>query len=213
MPRCRFRHPFRVDRLTVYAVPCLSWFTACIGNRPNLSQMSPSSQDTQIARGVADHERDQFRVAFSAAKIRSPFVLAVLVIDDDDSLAHPRYRRPPVRRCPTSSSCRLSPSAAAARSMNQRRAQTIAPLTGRRFAARGCDPVTPGGRPLLRPAVPLAASSRSTYFMRSRPPRGVADDAAHRGVRAPASSARWWGSATPRTKPRPAPNRQRCRRR
>ncbi|CFS58166.1 Uncharacterised protein [Mycobacterium tuberculosis] len=35
--------PFRASTVTVYAVPCLSWFTAYMGNRPSRSQMAPSS--------------------------------------------------------------------------------------------------------------------------------------------------------------------------
>ena len=42
---------------------------------------------TQVARGVAHHERDEFRGGLLGGEDEVALVLAVLVVDDDDGLA------------------------------------------------------------------------------------------------------------------------------
>ena len=78
------------------------------GQQPEPIADRALQRHAQVARGVADHEGDQFRGGFLGGEDEVALVLAVLVVDDDDGPARcdvgnrpfdgvqPRHRVPPV---------------------------------------------------------------------------------------------------------------------
>ena len=81
--------PSRASTVTVYAVPRRSWLTRNIGGRSSRSASASVSGDADVARGVADHERDQLGRGQLGGEDQVALVLAVLVVDDDDRPAAP----------------------------------------------------------------------------------------------------------------------------